>query len=172
MNAQAAFEAVYRPPKIVPRTRSSDTFMKVLALGLGRSGTDSLRTALEELGYAAPYHGWQTAGEGGTGDAVQWCRLLVRKYCNNQQDGSSCKITAEDFDAILGGSEAVTDLPCAVFARELLTAYPDAKVIINTRADVDKWYESMEQTFCAIQDDWNNWYQSLMVTEAFWVRRL
>jgi hypothetical protein len=30
--------------------------MKVLALGLGRTGTASLRTALKELGYTDTYH--------------------------------------------------------------------------------------------------------------------
>lgn len=48
----------------------------------------------------------------------------------------------EDFDALLGNSEAITDSPGTLFARELIQAYPEAKVILNRR-DVDSWHRSM-----------------------------
>lgn len=41
--------------------------------------------------------------------------------------------------------QAVCDIPPAAFAEELVAAYPEAKVVILNR-DVDKWYQSMEQT--------------------------
>ncbi|CAG8976924.1 hypothetical protein HYALB_00011873 [Hymenoscyphus albidus] len=43
------------------------------------------------------------------------------------------------------GLRAVTDVPCASFVPELITAYPDAKIILSTR-DADGWVRSMEGT--------------------------
>ena len=43
----------------------------------------------------------------------------------------------------------MTDLPAILFARELLLAYPEAKIILNTR-DVEGWYESMSKTILTI----------------------
>lgn len=42
--------------------------------------------------------------------------------------------------------QAITDIPCILFADELIAAYPSAKVVLNTR-DPDKWLVSMEKTF-------------------------
>lgn len=36
--------------------------------------------------------------------------------------------------------QAVTDFPAAIFARELIDTYPEAKVILTNR-NVDSWYE-------------------------------
>jgi hypothetical protein len=36
--------------------------------------------------------------------------------------------------------EAVCDVPAACFAEELMTAYPNAKVILTNR-DIDAWFE-------------------------------
>ena len=43
----------------------------------------------------------------------------------------------------------MTDTPCANFAKELIEAYPEAKVVLNTR-DVDKWMNSVERSIWAI----------------------
>lgn len=40
----------------------------------------------------------------------------------------------------------MTDAPCANLAEELVKAYPNAKVVLNTR-DVDKWLPSMETSY-------------------------
>ena len=71
---------------------------------------------------------------------VAWSRLAEKKWYGNN-DGES-NITVEDFDALLGHSVAVTDAPASVFAAEMIRAYPDAKVILNTRCDIDAWYHS------------------------------
>ena len=41
--------------------------------------------------------------------------------------------------------QAVTDFPSAAFARELIMAYPEAKVTLNTRP-VDAWFRSVDET--------------------------
>ena len=45
--------------------------------------------------------------------------------------------------------QAVTDIPCIMFVEELVTAYPNAKVILTNR-DADKWIASMENSFYII----------------------
>lgn len=54
--------------------------------------------------------------------------------------------TASDFDKVLWRYDAITDTPCVLFSEELLTAYPDAKVILTER-DVDSWVASMQRSY-------------------------
>jgi Sulfotransferase domain len=58
--------------------------------------------------------------------------------------------------------QAVTDAPCANLAQELVNAYPNAKVVLNTR-DVDKWLPSMETSYYTILS-WKSW-QILSILE-------
>lgn len=96
-----------------------DRPMKVLALGLSRCGTESLKFALEDLGYKGVYHGFDVRGD----ECMVWTRLWDAKA-----SGLGTKIGVEDFDRLIGNCEAVTDGPGFMFARELIEAYPDAKV--------------------------------------------
>ena len=43
----------------------------------------------------------------------------------------------------------MTDIPCINFVDELVSAYPNAKVILTNR-DVDKWLVSMDKTFYTV----------------------
>ncbi|OJJ44439.1 hypothetical protein ASPZODRAFT_135262 [Penicilliopsis zonata CBS 506.65] len=53
--------------------------------------------------------------------------------------------TRGDFDAFLGEYSCLSDIPVAIFAAELIAAYPAAKVILSTR-DEEGWMKSMHQT--------------------------
>lgn len=53
-----------------------------------------------------------------------------------------------DFDNLLGYWAACTDQPAAVFAEELVNAYPAAKVVLVER-DVENWYKSYSSTVIA-----------------------
>lgn len=53
-------------------------------------------------------------------------------------DGNN-DFTAADFDPLIGHSVAVTDAVASVFAAELIVAYPEAKVVLNYRRDLDAW---------------------------------
>lgn len=46
--------------------------------------------------------------------------------------------------------KAVTDIPCAVFAAELMAAYPNAKIVLTTRSTAS-WHMSMLRTIHALQ---------------------
>lgn len=103
--------------------------LRVIGAGFGRTGTYSLKVALEQLGFGPTYHMaevfqhldhlplWQAAGEGKPTD---WERLLE-------------------------GYQAAVDWPVSAFYRELMAAYPEAKVILTVR-DAERWYESGRNT--------------------------
>ncbi|MDR2011874.1 MAG: hypothetical protein LBQ20_02240 [Rhodanobacter sp.] len=103
--------------------------IQVIGAGLGRTGTISLKAALEELGFAKCYHPlavftnldqtrtWEAATRG---EPVDWDRLFA-------------------------GYKATVDLPSCLFYRELMEKYPEAKIILTIR-DPERWYDSMRRT--------------------------
>jgi Sulfotransferase domain len=103
--------------------------MKVIGVGVGRTGTLSLKAALERLGFGPCFHMrnvldhrerlplWEAAAAGST---VDW-------------------------DAVFAGYESSVDWPGAAFWRELTAYYPGAKVILTVR-DPERWYDSVRDT--------------------------
>lgn len=160
-----AFLKLIYPLKESNHTR--DRPLQVLCLGLGRTGTDSLRNALFDLGYNDVNHGFRTASYG-VGESVQWYRLALAKFKNNDE----AFLNRAEFDKVIGDCEAVTDLPNAAFGVELLRAYPEAKVILNQRKDVESWYRSQLKTIDTLNASWLAWTCQWFESEAFWLGRI
>ncbi|MGH8900358.1 MAG: sulfotransferase family protein [Egibacteraceae bacterium] len=55
-----------------------------------------------------------------------------------------------DWEEIFGGYQATVDLPGLAFWRELVDAYPDAKVLLSVR-DPARWYDSMDRTILQVR---------------------
>jgi hypothetical protein len=102
--------------------------LDVICAGMGRTGTLSLRLALETLGFGPCYH-MRVLRENPSHTDL-WRRVM-------QGDA--------DWPAILSGYRAVADEPAALYWRELAELCPDAKVVLNTRAAED-WYASFLET--------------------------
>jgi hypothetical protein len=83
-------------------------------------------------------------------------------------DGNT-NITKEDFDEVLGHCVAVTDAAASVFAAELIAAYPDAKVVLNYRKDLNAWHDSAVKTLLSVWDSWLIFALSCLGKELFWV---
>ncbi|KAJ7606809.1 efflux pump antibiotic resistance protein [Roridomyces roridus] len=119
--------------------------MEVLSLGMSRTGTSSIKAALQILGYDECYHMINTHRN--IRDFDMWMEAVAAKY-----DGKG-KFGRAEFDKLLGHCMAVTDAPCNLFAPELIDAYPDAKVILMER-DIEAWYKSfgiiMDNTFVPV----------------------
>ncbi|KAJ5279262.1 hypothetical protein N7478_004634 [Penicillium angulare] len=148
-----------RPPD---HHRSQDKEMQVLCLGLSRSGTDSLRSALMILGYPDVYHGFvlqKTQYE--SGDCAFWVPLMRRKFAGKPLENV-------DFDSVLANFEAVTDCPANIFGRELMEFYPHAKVILNRRRNIDAWYDSMQSTIMAAFS-WSLWTLTWFDSNLCWL---
>lgn len=73
---------------------------------------------------------------------VEWVRLGRRRfYPRTEQEGKTA-ISAPDFDRIIGHATALVDALASCFAQDLIKAYPDAKVVLNLRGDIDAWQRS------------------------------
>ena len=103
--------------------------LRVIGAGLGRTGTLSLKAALEQLLDARCYHMLEVFGNSDASDT--WSRAA---------DGA-----LPDWDTFLGDYEATVDWPAAAFWSELSGAYPDAIILLSTR-DADSWWESASNT--------------------------
>lgn len=104
--------------------------LQVIGAGAGRTGTASLKKALEILGHGPCYHMFVLTERG---DEKKWIKAL--------KGGAS----REDWDAILGGFGSIVDFPGAVLYQELLEAYPDARVVLSVR-DAAGWARSVNDT--------------------------
>ncbi|KYG41694.1 hypothetical protein M433DRAFT_75346 [Acidomyces richmondensis BFW] len=122
--------------------------MEVLVLGLERTGTLSMRAALFELGYYDVYHMASCLFENPP-DADLWCDAIDAKAFGKG------KFTKENWDQLLGHcmaspTSAVSDQPCAMFAEELIEAYPDAKIVLTVRDSPEAWQKSATNTVVAM----------------------
>lgn len=106
--------------------------LSVISAGFGRTGTMSLKLALEELGLG-PCHHMIEVIENGAAQVPLWNDALADN---------------PDFDAIYAGYNCAVDWPTAAFWQELATHYPDAKVILSTRS-AESWYKSISETILA-----------------------
>ena len=97
----------------------------VIGAGFGRTGTLSLKHALEIIGYGPCYHMNEVALN--PSHAELWEDAIDRG--------------AGDWDLLFGQYRSTVDWPACAFWRELSSRYPDAKVVLTTR-DFDSWYES------------------------------
>ncbi|HEX4260305.1 MAG TPA: sulfotransferase [Acetobacteraceae bacterium] len=103
--------------------------LTVIGAGFGRTGTKSLKDALEQLGLGPCYHMIEVLQN--PGFAEHWLRA----------DAGA----AMDWDAVFGGYASTTDWPACDHWRALADHYPDAKVILTTR-DPEGWFASTQNT--------------------------
>lgn len=173
---------VYRIPPPPKRKRMKP--MQVLCVGPPRSATESLQQALLALGYDHTYHGWDIVYDDPPIPATGWVKLARKKWYGGSGSSSpkrkggkeiddpslegDCQITAEEFDELLGHCVAVTDAAASCFAAEMIRAYPEAKVVLNVRRDLDSWHKSAVKTLVHVNESWSFWVSSLLDREAFW----
>jgi hypothetical protein len=103
--------------------------LKVIGAGMGRTGTMSLKLALERLGVGPCYHGADLVS-----NAVHW--PLWQQAIDGQ---------LSVFESIFKDYGSVADAPGWYFLRQLSEQYPDAKVVLTVR-DPNAWFESTQAT--------------------------
>lgn len=157
---------IYGLPDLPPRVRTKP--LQVICAGPSRSATESLAIALRKLGIET-YHGWNFY----TDNPVRCYELakVMRKKWRGPPDGES-HLTAADFDALFGHAEAVVDVPATFAFPELFTAFPDTKVILNTRRDLNAWHRSVVNNFVPLQQSWFLFVVAHFQKEMFWMRDL
>ncbi|TDJ38265.1 MAG: sulfotransferase family protein, partial [Gammaproteobacteria bacterium] len=103
--------------------------LQVIGAGFGRTGTLSLKYALEKLGFSKCYHMMEVFAndnhvsrwrEAGRGEPIDW-------------------------DALFTGYQAAVDWPSCNFWEAQLAQFPEAKVLLSER-DPERWYKSVMST--------------------------
>lgn len=139
--------------------------LRVICLGLPRSGTDSLHNALRVLGFDGVTHGfdwWVNYPHNGR----LYIELAILKYCNRLPSPESLRY--EYFNRLLGDKEATTDVPTVWFAEELVKAYPEAKVVLSRRHKPHTWKQSFRDSILPFMQSWHYWCASWFDAELFW----
>ncbi len=103
--------------------------MKLIGAGFGRTGTESMKRALEHLGFAPCHH--MTEVLPSRVQTAHWADIVSGR--------------APDWDRVFSGYRATVDWPSAHYWRELAGHFPEAKVLLTVR-DPDAWYESFSKT--------------------------
>jgi hypothetical protein len=103
--------------------------LKVIGAGFGRTGTRSLKEALEILGFAPCHH-------------------MVEVFAHPEQVPLWDKAALgqmKNWDELFANYESACDWPSCSFYKELADFYPGAKVILSLR-DRKSWYKSVAST--------------------------
>lgn len=103
--------------------------IQVIGAGLGRTGTNSQKLALEHLLGGTCHHMFE----------VDQRRNQIPIWT------AAARGQMPDWHTFLQDFTAIVDWPGCAFWPELMEAYPEALVLLSVR-DYEKWYESASQT--------------------------
>ncbi|HYI79471.1 MAG TPA: sulfotransferase [Thermoleophilaceae bacterium] len=106
--------------------------MKVIGAGFGRTGTMSLKGALEQLGFGPSFH---------MIDVARYPELLPQWQA--AADGESA-----DWEKVFEGWESTVDWPACTYWEQIWETFPDAKVLLSVR-DPESWYASCQKSIHA-----------------------
>lgn len=103
--------------------------LSIIGAGFGRTGTLSLKLALEQLGFGRCYH---------------MTEVFSLPAAPGQFERAAMGEPV-DWDEVFKGYGATVDWPACAFYHELAAAYPAAKVILTVR-DAESWFRSTQET--------------------------
>lgn len=116
-------------------TGSPSSSLKIIGAGFGRTGTLSLKAALEILGFAPCHH-------------------MVEVLGSARQRKGWVKVANGDLTVLpqlMEGFQAQVDFPGCIYYPELMQLYPSARVILSVR-DPESWWESARNTIYEISN--------------------
>lgn len=118
--------------------------LKIIGVGFGRTGTLSTYTALNQLGFPC-YHMLEVLQNKANKSHLDfWCKVA------NTPAGMQ-----HDWNAVFANYTAAVDNPACSVWRELLVAYPDAKVLLTVHPrGAEAWYESTMNTIYFTESMW------------------
>ncbi len=109
--------------------------LSVIGAGFGRTGTESMKLALEQLGLGPCHH--------------------MKEVLANPEQLSLWRAIARgenaDWEAAFANYRSSIDWPSAFFWRELSEVYPEAKIILTVRSS-ESWHKSMSNTIFKVLD--------------------
>jgi len=125
--------------------RTNGNTLQVIGAGCGRCGTTSLARALEMLGCGPCYH----------------MQVAMLRYPDMKFRVRAAAGEPVDFRRFFRKYRAAVDWPSCEFYQQLMAAYPDAKVLLNTR-DPESWYESTRETLWKVDPALPWWVPKVM----------
>lgn len=131
--------------------------LRVIGAGLPRTGTASLKQALELL----------------LGDKCYHMRELPDHPFDLGEDWSHALVgQTPDWEQLLAGYIATVDWPASFFWRDLSIAYPNATVLLSVRSSAEVWWQSTEATILpvarqSLAADWSGGRDFLTLLEKF-----
>ena len=125
--------------------------LRVVGAGVGRTGTNSLKVALEQLLGGPCYHMFEVMQHP---EHVPLWHQAVRGELAS-------------WDDIFGDYVTAVDWPVASFWPELTEANPEALVLLSTRDSTDSWWRSAHNTIFTVMEsdlppEMSEWYEMVM----------
>lgn len=113
--------------------------LEIIGAGFGRTGTYSLKAALEQLGFGPCHHMSEVINNP---DQVRlWTEVAAGP---------------PNFEGIFAGFRSAVDFPVSAYWQDVLAVSPGAKVILSDR-DPENWYGSFSQTILPLILDKAAW---------------
>jgi hypothetical protein len=129
--------------------------LKVIGAGYGRTGTMSTYTALKQLDFPC-YHMFEVMENKANATHLDFWRKVA-----NSPAG-----TRHDWEQVFSRYTAAVDNPASCVYRELMEAYPDAKVLLTLHPKgPEAWYESTIDTIYFTENRWQ--FQVLRAVTPF-----
>src|SRR5512142_1820150 len=110
--------------------------LRLVGAGVGRTGTHSLKIALEQLLGGRCYHMVEVLAH--PEHALIWQAAM--------------RDESVDWPALFDGYEATVDWPGAGVCGEISAAFPEALVLLSTRRTSEEWYISASRTIFLVQE--------------------
>lgn len=129
--------------------------LRVIGAGFGRTGTLSLKRALEQLGFGPCYH-------------------MLEVFAHPEHVPTWLAATRGepvDWHPIFERFQATVDWPACSFYEQLMAAYPQAKVLLSVR-DPQRWYDSAYDTIYSISRQGATGLQAVLRGAAFRLLKL
>ena len=118
--------------------------LRIIGAGFGRTGTASVCTALNQLGFPC-YHMFEVLENKENKTHLDFWRQVA-----NTEPG-----TQHDWDHVFSKYTATVDNPACCVWRELMAAYPDAKVLLTVHPrGAETWYQSTMDTIYFTETMW------------------
>lgn len=124
---------------------SAPSGLEVIGAGFGRTGTLSLKHALDQLGFGPTYH----------------MEELVRHPSHVARWRALAATGTTDWTRLFAGYRSGVDFPVSCAWRELTDAYPEAKVVLTVR-DPERWWASTAATIFPARTMFPGWLRRLV----------
>jgi hypothetical protein len=118
--------------------------LKIIGAGFGRTGTMSTYTALNELGFPC-YHMIEVLQNKANPSHLDFWLNVANSPARMQHE----------WEDVFANYTAAVDNPACCVWRELMTAYPDAKMLLTLHpGGAEAWYDSTMDTIYFTENKW------------------